>query len=151
MQLPVVVLQASGVGSKAQGSEGTDRDTSLPRVTPLKPPDIKRWPSHSVMANNTERFTGCPMAETKKKNMNRISILFLATCLGYLEEVRVTWFYPGVTVDLVQRHRVTVVFCFCSPTNYNHCVFDQSSSMKETRGGLQNKKKRNKSECFSNS
>lgn len=38
-QLPVVTLQASGVGSSAQGSAGTDRVRSRPSVTPLKPPD----------------------------------------------------------------------------------------------------------------
>lgn len=66
-QLPVVVLQASGVGSRAQGSEGTDRVRSLPSVTPLKPPDRKRRPPQLVMARDTERFTGSPTAETEGK------------------------------------------------------------------------------------
>lgn len=65
-QLPVVVLQASGEGSRAQGSEGTDRVRSLPSVTPLKPPDRKRRPPQLVMARDTERFTGSPTAETVK-------------------------------------------------------------------------------------
>lgn len=80
MQLLVVELQASCVGSKAQGSEGTDRVTSLPRVTPLKPPDMKRWPSHSVMANNTERFTGFPMAETEKTKRISTFVAFSLLC-----------------------------------------------------------------------
>lgn len=63
-QLPVVLLQASGVESRAQGSDGTDRVRTLPRVTPLKPPDRKRWPSQVVMARDTERFTGSPIAES---------------------------------------------------------------------------------------
>lgn len=63
MQLPVVLLQASGVESRAQGSDGTDRVRTLPRVTPLKPPDRKRRPSQLVMARDTERFTGSPIAE----------------------------------------------------------------------------------------
>lgn len=67
MQLPVVLLQASGVGSRPQGSEGTVRVRSLPRVTPLKPPDRKRRPAQLVMARDTERFTGSPVAETEKK------------------------------------------------------------------------------------
>lgn len=67
MQLPVVVLQASGVGSRAQGSEGTARVRSLPSVTPLKPPDRKRRPPQVVMARDTERFTGSPTAESEEK------------------------------------------------------------------------------------
>lgn len=63
MQLPVVLLQASGVESRAQGSDGTDRVRTLPRVTPLKPPDRKRRPSQLVMARDTERFTTSPIAE----------------------------------------------------------------------------------------
>lgn len=63
MQLPVVLLQASGVESRAQGSDGTDRVRTLPRVTPLKPPDMKRRPSQLVMARDTERFTASPIAE----------------------------------------------------------------------------------------
>lgn len=48
----------------------------------------------------------------------------------------VTWLYPGVAVDLVQRDRVTVVFCF-RPATYNyHGVFDQRSSVEETGQGL---------------
>lgn len=66
-QLPVVVLQASGVCIRAQGSEGTDRVRSLPSVTPLKPPDKKRRPSQLVMARDTDRLTGSPTAETKRK------------------------------------------------------------------------------------
>lgn len=66
-QLPVVVLQASGVGSSAQGSEGTDRVRSLPSVTPLKPPDRKRRPLKLVMARDTEQFTGSPTTETEGK------------------------------------------------------------------------------------
>lgn len=63
MQLPVVLLQASGVESRAQGSDGTDRVRTLPSVTPLKPPDRKRRPSQLVIARDTERFTASPMAE----------------------------------------------------------------------------------------
>ncbi len=48
----------------------------------------------------------------------------------------VTWLYPGVTVDLVQRHRVTVVLCFCPSPDNNHGVFDQGCSMEETGQGL---------------
>lgn len=66
MQLPVVVLQASGVGSSAQGSEGTVRVRSRPNVTPLKPPDRKRRPAQLVMARDTERLTGSPIAESEK-------------------------------------------------------------------------------------
>lgn len=69
IQLPVVVLQASGVGRRAQGSEGTDRVRSLPRVTPLNPPDRKRRLPQLVMARDTEPFTGSPTAETKRKEM----------------------------------------------------------------------------------
>lgn len=64
MQLPVVLLQASGVESRAHGSDGTDRVRTLPRVTPLKPPDRNRRPSQLVMARDTERFTGSPIAES---------------------------------------------------------------------------------------
>lgn len=64
MQLPVVVLQVSGVGSSAQGSEGTVRVMSRPNVTPLKPPDRKSRPPQLVMARDTERFTGSPTTET---------------------------------------------------------------------------------------
>lgn len=71
MQLPVVVLQASGVGRRAQGSEGTDRVRSLPRVTPLKPPDRKRRPPQLVMARDTEPLTGSPTADTKKKKKKK--------------------------------------------------------------------------------
>lgn len=67
MQLPVVVLQASGVGSTAQGSEGTVSVRSLPSVTPLKPPDRKRRPSQLVMARETDRLTGSPTAETERE------------------------------------------------------------------------------------
>lgn len=63
MQLPVVLLQASGVESRAQGSDGTDRVRTLPRVTPLNPPDRKRRPSQLAMARDTERFTASPIAE----------------------------------------------------------------------------------------
>lgn len=69
MQLPVVVLQASGVENRAQGSDGTDRVRSLPSVTPLKPPDRKRRPSQLVMARDTERFTGSPIAEAECKEI----------------------------------------------------------------------------------
>lgn len=70
MQLPVVVLQASGVGSTAQGSEGTVSVRNLPSVTPLKPPDRKRRPSQFVMARETDRLTGSPTAETEKKEQH---------------------------------------------------------------------------------
>lgn len=61
------MLQASGEDTKAQGSEGTDKVTSLPSVTPLKPPDRKSWPSQLVIASDTERFIGSPTAETEEK------------------------------------------------------------------------------------
>lgn len=72
MQLPVVVLQASGEDSRAQGSEGTDRVMSLPSVTPLKPPDRKSWPSQLVIASETERFTGSPTAEAEGEESKMI-------------------------------------------------------------------------------
>lgn len=50
-----------------------------------------------------------------------------------------TWLYPGVTVDLVQRHRVTVVLCFCPSPDNDHGVFDQGCSMEETGQGLRSK------------
>lgn len=56
-----------------------------------------------------------------------------------LEIKRVTRLYPGVTVDLVQRHRVTVVLGFCPPTHNDHGVFDQSSSVEETGQRLYSK------------
>lgn len=52
---------------------------------------------------------------------------------------KVTWLYPGVTVDLVQRHRVTVVLCFSPPSHNDHSIFNQSSSMEETGQGLHSK------------
>lgn len=74
-QLPVVVLQASGEDSKAQGSEGTDRVMSLPSVTPLKPPDRKSRPSQLVIASDTERFTGSPTAEAEGKEIETMRSL----------------------------------------------------------------------------
>lgn len=50
-----------------------------------------------------------------------------------------TWLYPRVTVDLVQQHRVAVVFVFCSSTNNDHGVFDQGCGMEETGQGLRRK------------
>lgn len=63
-QLPVVVLQASGVGSKAQGSEGRVRVRRRPRVTPLNPPERNSRPPQPTMARDTERLTGSPTAES---------------------------------------------------------------------------------------
>lgn len=65
-QLPVVVLQVSGVAITAQGSAGTVRFRSRPKVTPLKPPDKKRLPPQLVMARDTERLTESPMAESER-------------------------------------------------------------------------------------
>lgn len=73
-QLPVVVLQASGEDSRAQGSEGTDRVRILPSVTPLKPPDRKRRPFQLVMARDTERFTGSPTAEPEVKEIKVVRL-----------------------------------------------------------------------------
>ena len=50
----------------------------------------------------------------------------------------VTWLYPSVTVDLIQRHRVAVVFCFCPSSDNDHGVFDQGCSVEETGQWLQN-------------
>lgn len=47
-----------------------------------------------------------------------------------------TWMDPCVTVDLVQRHRVAVVFLVCSPPNNHHGVFYQGGSVEETGQGL---------------
>lgn len=74
MQLPVVVLQASGVDISAQGSEGTVKVRSRPKVTPLKPPDRKSRPCQLVMARDTERFTGSPTAETEKTKDRSIGL-----------------------------------------------------------------------------
>lgn len=65
-QLPVLLLQASGVGSRMQGSLGKERVKSLPSVTPLKPPDRNRRPPHPVIAKETERFTGSPTEDTRE-------------------------------------------------------------------------------------
>ena len=70
IQLPVVELQASGVGSREQGSEGTVSVSRRPSVTPLKPPDRKRRPSQLVMARDTERLTGSPTAEADHEKIN---------------------------------------------------------------------------------
>lgn len=75
-QLPVVVLQASGVGSRAQGSEGKERVRSLPSVTPLKPPDRKTRPAQLVMARDTEQFTGSPTAETEGKKWKVVRLWY---------------------------------------------------------------------------
>lgn len=48
----------------------------------------------------------------------------------------VTWLYPGVTVDLVQRHCVAVVLYSCPPSHDHHGVFYQGCSVEETRQGL---------------
>lgn len=50
--------------------------------------------------------------------------------------------YPCVTVDLVQRHGVAVVFLVCSSPNNNHGVFDQGRSVKETGQGLCGRERR---------
>ena len=145
MQLPVVELQASNVGSRAQGSEGTVRVRSLPSVTPLKPPVRKRCPPQVVMARDTERFTGSPMAETEEKKngtwLNCGGLFFheLTQINPQLDICTVTWLYPSVTVDLVQRHRVAVVVGFSPSTNNDHGVFDQSCGMKEPGQGLHRK------------
>lgn len=65
-QLPVLLLQASGVGKRMQGSVGRERVKSLPRVTPLKPPDRNRRPPQPVIAKETERFTGSPTEDTRE-------------------------------------------------------------------------------------
>lgn len=107
-QLPVVVLQASGEDSRAQGSEGTDRVRSLPSVTPLKPPDRKRRPPQFVMASDTERFTGSPIAETEGKEIKMVRLHVVSYDFTTSESAEnsktTTWLYPGVTVNLVQRH-----------------------------------------------
>lgn len=144
MQLPVVVLQASGEDSKAQGSAGTDRVMSLPSVTPLKPPDRKSWPSQLVIASDTERFTGSPTAEAEGTESE---MLWVGTRKGWTSEWAdivgaATWMDPCVTVDLVQRHRVAVVFLFCSSPNNHHGVFYQGASVEETGQRLCRKARR---------
>lgn len=138
MQLPVVVLQASGEDSKAQGSEGTDRVRSLPSVTPLKPPDRKSWRSQLVIASDTERFTGSPTAEAEGKESEMIWVWTRKALTSEWADIvkAATWVDPCVTVNLVQRHRVAVVFLFCSSPNNHHGVFYQGGSVEETGQGL---------------
>lgn len=50
--------------------------------------------------------------------------------------------YPCVTVNLVQRHGVTVVFLFRSPPYNNHGVFYQRCRMEEPGQGLCRRKER---------
>lgn len=47
--------------------------------------------------------------------------------------------YPGVTVNLVQGHGVTVVLCFCPAPDNDHGVFDQGGSVEEAGQGLRSK------------
>lgn len=74
-QLPVVVLQASGVGSKAQGSEGRVRVRRRPRVTPLNPPERNSRPPQPTMARETERLTGSPTAESEREEGRNVRII----------------------------------------------------------------------------
>ena len=63
-QLPVVVLQDSGVDRRLQGSAGTVRVSRRPSVTPLKPPDRNSRPPRLVMARDTDWLTGSPTPGT---------------------------------------------------------------------------------------
>lgn len=143
MQLPVVVLQASGEDSKAHGSAGTDRVRSLPSVTPLKPPDRKSWPSQLVIASDTERLTGSPTAEAGGKESGMIWVWTRKGSTSEWADIvqAATWMDPCVTVNLVQRHRVAVVLLFCSSPNNHHGVFYQGGSVEETGQRLRPKER----------
>jgi len=43
---------------------------------------------------------------------------------------------PGVAVDLVERHRVTVVLLLAPPTHYDHGVFDERRGVEEAEHWL---------------
>lgn len=53
-QLPVLLLQASGVGKRTQGSDGTERVIKRPSITPLNPPDMNRRFPELAMAKDME-------------------------------------------------------------------------------------------------
>lgn len=74
-QLPVLLLQASDVGRRTQGSEGTEREIKRPSMTPLKPPDKNKRLPQLAMAKDVEWLTVSPTDDTavrkeqiKKKN-----------------------------------------------------------------------------------
>ena len=43
---------------------------------------------------------------------------------------------PGVTVDLVERHRVTVVLLLAPPAHYDHGVFNERCGVEEAEQWL---------------
>lgn len=68
-QLPVLLLQASGVGRRTQGSDGTERVIKRPNMTPLNPPDKYRRPPQLVMAKEMEWLTASPTEDTAVRKM----------------------------------------------------------------------------------
>lgn len=59
------------------------------------------------MARDTERFTGSPTAETEGKEIKSDSVVasYNFTTFEFADNFKTTtWLYPGVTVNLVQRH-----------------------------------------------